>query len=279
MKINKPKNSVEEIYTSCISHYRDPNKKKLMQKILPNIINDENRYKEELKSHKLYEETAHITHDINIDSEDLTKLYTDKLVKRVDGLNFYDKLLAGSESCPYCAKRLVSTLDHYLSKSNYPNFSITPLNLVPCCTECNKNKSDKDDSLMGITDLLYHPYEESLPIKKWLKAEINLIDSRLFFTFRVIPNNVPSDDYIRLNNYIKKLKLDEYYAKEANVEIRRRTPKYKRLYASGGEKALLDYFNDCMYDSQDLEHGVNTFEYVYFEACVTYIDTLVLVLK
>src|SRR5699024_4968657 len=44
--------------------------------------------------------------------------------------------------------------DHYLSKSKYPYFAISLLNLIPCCGLCIQAKSDKEDQI------LYPYYEE-----------------------------------------------------------------------------------------------------------------------
>ena len=67
--------------------------------------------------------------------------------------------------CPYCNRIYTVTLtenghrsrpqfDHYLSKSKYPYFAISLLNLIPCCGLCNQAKSDKEDQI------LYPYYEE-----------------------------------------------------------------------------------------------------------------------
>lgn len=44
--------------------------------------------------------------------------------------------------CPLCGEREATTLDHYLPRSTYPEFAVLPLNLVPCCRECNVKKLD-----------------------------------------------------------------------------------------------------------------------------------------
>lgn len=46
------------------------------------------------------------------------------------------------QSCPYCGLDKSRTIDHYLPKSEFPEFSIYPSNLIPCCGHCNLKKSD-----------------------------------------------------------------------------------------------------------------------------------------
>lgn len=45
--------------------------------------------------------------------------------------------------CPYCRVDSHETCDHYFPKSDYPEYSFYPLNLIPCCSFCNWKKGDK----------------------------------------------------------------------------------------------------------------------------------------
>lgn len=44
-------------------------------------------------------------------------------------------------NCPYCGMDTPRTIDHYLPKADFPEFSIYPPNLIPCCGYCNQKKS------------------------------------------------------------------------------------------------------------------------------------------
>lgn len=68
--------------------------------------------------------------------------------------------------CPYCNRIYTVTLtekghrsrpqfDHYMSKSKYPYFAISLLNLIPSCGLCNQAKSDKEDHIL-------YPYFEEM---------------------------------------------------------------------------------------------------------------------
>lgn len=68
--------------------------------------------------------------------------------------------------CPYCNRIYTVTLtknghksrpqfDHYMSKSKYPYFAVSLLNLIPCCGLCNQAKSDKEDQIL-------YPYFEEM---------------------------------------------------------------------------------------------------------------------
>lgn len=68
--------------------------------------------------------------------------------------------------CPYCNRIYTVTLtenghrsrpqfDHYLSKSKYPYFAVSLLNLIPSCGLCNQAKSDREDRIL-------YPYFEEM---------------------------------------------------------------------------------------------------------------------
>lgn len=44
------------------------------------------------------------------------------------------------QKCPYCGMDKPRTIDHYLPKSDFPEFAIYPPNLIPCCGYCNMKK-------------------------------------------------------------------------------------------------------------------------------------------
>ncbi|WP_154221946.1 HNH endonuclease [Marinicella rhabdoformis] len=106
---------------------------------------------------------------------ELKGLYTEHMVpKRKPARNVYDEIksLAINGICPYCGVGFVNPLDHYLPKSKFPLISVLPINLVPSCQDCNKDK------LSGIATekrkLTLHPYfsDSKFYEKQWLYAEV-----------------------------------------------------------------------------------------------------------
>ena len=78
--------------------------------------------------------------------------------------------LAVNGKCPICGIGPVSNLDHYLAKSLYPTYAITPINLVPECRDCNFNK--RDTLIKSATDSPLHPYYDEIDNRIWLVAEL-----------------------------------------------------------------------------------------------------------
>lgn len=72
------------------------------------------------------------------------------------GLNWIPKLrelLLGS--CPMCGNSTIGTVEHYLPKTPFPEFSVFSWNLVPSCNTCNQKRGSKH--VNGITHQLLHP--------------------------------------------------------------------------------------------------------------------------
>jgi len=47
------------------------------------------------------------------------------------------------DKCPYCMIENARELDHYFSKTNYPEYSVFIPNPMPCCSICNREKGDR----------------------------------------------------------------------------------------------------------------------------------------
>ncbi|WP_055129236.1 HNH endonuclease [Pseudomonas mediterranea] len=58
-------------------------------------------------------------------------------------------------SCPMCGNSAVGTVEHYLPKTPFPEFSVFSWNLVPSCNSCNQKRGSKH--VNGIRHKLLHP--------------------------------------------------------------------------------------------------------------------------
>jgi len=110
-----------------------------------------------------------------VTKKELKDLYSSHMVApRKPGRKVYDYLLSRAPlgRCPFCGIGQVSTLDHYLPKARYPQFSVVPLNLVPSCKDCNTGKSNAIAVTAGSQCL--HPYfdQQNFINDQWLFAEV-----------------------------------------------------------------------------------------------------------
>lgn len=64
----------------------------------------------------------------------------------------------GLNFCPSCGEEgAPDTLDHYLPKDSFPEFSFSPINLVPMCSKC-QTKKGKDYLSVNKSKVFLHPY-------------------------------------------------------------------------------------------------------------------------
>lgn len=153
-------------------------------------------------------------------AEKINTYMVKKFIDSDDGIN----LLV----CPYCNRNYINTrdrflgaeIDHFYNKDDYPMFSISLYNFIPCCSICNRIKST-----------------QKLKINPYLRDNTNKVK---FDLTRIENPNNPNDyiDYqIEIkrdldgnlhtleetedlkNDLINILKLDEAY-KVHNIEVR-----------------------------------------------------------
>ena len=114
---------------------------------------------------------------LGISVKDMEKLYNDFYTKsKTDFLGYgLRKRLRDltNNACPICETpwgELVDELDHVLPKAIFPQYAITPINLVCICKDCNYTKLDKigDTNSSGIIN----PYFNFIKLAKYVKCEV-----------------------------------------------------------------------------------------------------------
>lgn len=157
----------------------------------------------------------------NLTKGELVDLYSSRFSnKTCSARKYYDQImvLAPLGTCPFCSCAPAETLDHFMSKSIYPGFSVLPLNLAPACFSCNKGKGF---AAINPDDQVLHPYYEPeiLDTTTWLYAEI-IETVPASATFRVnTPTDWPPELAIRLINYFRDFRIDWRFGIEAASEL------------------------------------------------------------
>ncbi|MES1182052.1 MAG: hypothetical protein ABUL44_04585, partial [Flavobacterium sp.] len=113
--------------------------------------------------------------------------------------------------CQFCGLNTDSTSDHYLPKTNYPDFCVNALNLLPCCADCNSLKGtyywDSQHNTRGIINL----YTDAIPFEKFLFANINYVGNVPTINFYLqnltggynVFFNIMQRHFLRLNLYCR----------------------------------------------------------------------------
>lgn len=124
------------------------------------------------------------------------------------------------ERCPYCGITLPRSFDHYLPKDAYPEFSVHPLNIAPCCAECNSSKGSR--WLEDGSRLFLHYYSDTLPEEKYLFVAVTIRGAGDGYAtkFRIAkPAGCSAENWRLVKAHYYELNLFERYREQANSEI------------------------------------------------------------
>lgn len=170
------KEKIEKIYRCWFNKYLEPFKEVVdKDEKLKDIIFGENEYNEkdlldfllmDTESLKSAKEKCDVDNTISLKEETigyLTKRYenfrSSQAAKIVNELRIL--------SCPYCnqngmityqkdgKRKFTGELDHYYSKSKYPELMICLYNLIPACRVCNGLKKEKNEKIINPYDISY----------------------------------------------------------------------------------------------------------------------------
>lgn len=181
-KLSNPQITAQVAFLACTSGLRDKDLKDRLEECVPHINLAEDDYLNRAKMGALYSflpliSTNNSNQNIinNVSKDDLNDLYENGMVKRKSGRNIYDTILvAAQEICPFCGGiGRPATLDHYLPKANFPLFSVLPVNLVPCCRDCNSGEKGVQFATNPEIQIL-HPYFENdhFYAQQWVFARV-----------------------------------------------------------------------------------------------------------
>jgi 5-methylcytosine-specific restriction endonuclease McrA len=115
--------------------------------------------------------------------------------------------------CPYCGDpKTPDTLDHFIPKDEWPEFSFFPNNLVPQCRGCAPTKGSQYycDSTKVIKFL--HPIYFDILDKLRFNISVNFNKTNSSVSFEVcykVSINTSTDEISRLRNHIKNLKIQK----------------------------------------------------------------------
>jgi hypothetical protein len=158
--------------------------------------------------------------------------------------HYYDDLKNAPDhlSCPYCGQRLVETLDHYLPQSSFSALNVTPSNLVPACTDCNKFKlSYKPDASLPA---LLHPYFDRVDHIPWLQATISpstppkvtyWVDQAVFPSLALATRVVKHFDVFG---------LQKLYGSHGGQRLNTLESRLPDIFANGGAASVRSYLLD-----------------------------------
>lgn len=211
LRLDMPDFNADTVYKACTEGIDDAIQGALVLGCINHISDAEAEFNQRAQAKTTQLQTMGMGTLTAITRNDLKNLYDQQMVNTKLGRVYYDllKLSAPFEMCPMCGHGLVSTLDHYLPKFRYPLLSVVPINLIPCCKDCNTGKlisypvTPQDQTL--------HPYYDDIENFEWLALSINRT-TPLSVTYYVNrPHGWSNLLYDRVCTHFTSFKLEKNY--------------------------------------------------------------------
>lgn len=231
MRLADPKYTYEKILDRC--HAGITGNSSLKKKLNSNkkiLIAEGEHYFKLSKKGELYRIKA-ITPKKGDDPVVLSDLRKSELSKFYDtyfvpedkpAREIYESLLnSAEEKCPFCGGiGTPRNLDHFLPKSQFPQFAVLPQNLVPSCRDCNM-----DGNPVGYAEKaeeqIIQPYldDDKFFLEQWIYASYNKniydLDPGCFTYFTTPPAKWSDIDKKRIEKHFFEFNIARRYSTRA----------------------------------------------------------------
>lgn len=265
IRLKKPELCQSKILDDCIDNIIDSKRRQRLSNLKKEIVELSHSYDCLAEQGKLLGIKGKEISDSYANKGDLLFLYSSKFSKKGElARQYYDKikLSAPNGKCPQCGQQLVSTLDHYLPKSQYPLLSVVQYNLVPCCYDCNRHKLSQ--SAKSHTKETMHPYYDDFDDEIWLRAAI-IEGKDIAFDFYVCkPEKWSMEKFERVKNHFRVFQLNNIYKPYAAEWAVEESKSLSRLLKKTDKKTVEDDICDRMKDVQSTHK--NTWKYAVYKA-------------
>jgi len=196
----------------------------------------------------------------NIEYENVLKHCYKSNTGGLDKLKKDIKKAQDNNVCQYCGIIPTSkTFDHYLPKSDFPEYSVLADNLIPCCYECNIKKGDKWVE-NGRRQIL-HLYFDEIPKERFLFAEVRYENQKVIVNFKLENNaQIEEEKFEIIKAHYESLSLMSRFKEQVNevVSSIRSSIKYSGIKNFRFEK-IKKLIKNKARAKQDKE-GINSWE-------------------
>lgn len=218
-KLPQPNIQGKDALKLCATSIRSLELKGKINSIEDLVSIAENEYKLRGVSEELYLIDSHENIEGLLTGKEMVRIYNNTFVKSIHTRNIYDRIKKSCENdiCPLCGQGTVYQLDHYLPISDFPIYGVSPINLVPACSDCNKNKLAS--RALTACEQTLHPYFDDIEQERWLYADVmeSIPTTVIFYVKPPVQWGVTIHE--RIENHFRTFGLASLYATHAAVEI------------------------------------------------------------
>lgn len=250
---------------ACVHRIRNADLRERVRAHLDSFESNSSSYRAVLEDDAAHELNQQEFDVPEVSKTELIWLYDNQLSRPGrPGREIYNSLmlLAPYGLCAYCQYGLATTLDHFVPKVAIAGLAIEPLNLVPCCKDCNHILGELFSESSGFQ--LLHPY--FLPkIGRWLFARADERDGGVVLQFFAKPaQEVPDAVKQRIVNQFATLRLGERYATVSGVDLPEIAAQLPQLFKATGSEGVRQHLMGMAIKST--ASGINSRRAVIYEA-------------
>jgi len=267
-KIPKPDLTALDTFNICIEGINVAAAKLRLEGIRVLIENAEQAFDQRAavtELHLIVAATDIVGPNGSVTAKEMEQLYDRHMARQKSrGRDTYDKIMMAAEhgQCPFCGHLPVSTLDHSLPKAHHPALAVAPVNLIPCCKDCNHNKG----TLVPNSEetQFFHAYYDDVTADRWLYAEIveGSPPGARFFVHA--PAHWGAATTARVQRQFSALKLGRLYASQAGRQLQNIKRSLNNIYEAAGLETVRE---DLAGRSESCEAvSINSWEGALYEA-------------
>ncbi|MFN4316901.1 HNH endonuclease [Acinetobacter parvus] len=171
-------------------------------------------------------------------------------------------------TCQYCTVNSVNSLDHFVPKDLFPEFSVHPSNLIPSCTECNSKKLAR--WLSNNQHIFLNLYIDILPNIQYLFVELDVISlSNIDVNFKIDNlNNISLPLYKIIMSHYTELNLFQRFKDKSSDIIIELTNSIQASLSNGVSITAIQQIiiDTCNLDKQHKGH--NYYQIILKEALI-----------
>lgn len=114
--------------------------------------------------------------------------------------------------CQYCGLGGHDTMDHILPHTKYAEYAVHAKNLIPCCTDCNRRKNERE---------LLNLYTDILPDVEYLFMDVTPDGDTIDLNFRLdnVAKKVDAVLFQKIESHYAKLELFDRMKTMANARL------------------------------------------------------------
>lgn len=147
--------------------------------------------------------------------------------------------------CQHCGIVPFDTMDHILPHQQYAEYAVHARNLIPCCTDCNRRKNERE---------ILNLYIDVLPDVEYLFMDVNANGDTIDLTFRLDNSQglVPKVLFDKITSHYSKLELFDRMKTIADTRVSGFITQIKRTYRRNGKQEVI---NEISEDIEDLRRA------------------------